>query len=131
MLNNNLFGTFLKDMRNEKGISLRELAKRVNISHSYLSNLENGKKPPPGNKLLIDIANALSLNKESQRLLFDIAAKAKELQRSDYTIPADISKYLYETVAARRFIREADNQGCSNDFWDEILRQLTNKNISQ
>ncbi len=94
MLNNNLFGTFLKDMRNEKGISLRELAKRVNISHSYLSNLENGKKPPPGNKLLIDIANALSLNKESQRLLFDIAAKAKELQRSDYTSPADISKYL-------------------------------------
>jgi len=131
MIENNLFGTFLRDRRIQKELSVRELAKRVNLSHSYLSGIENGKKLPPSNKVLVEIANALMLDTESRRLLFDIAAEVKELQHSDYALPADVTKYLYETKAAKSFIREADKQGCSNAFWEKILQQLKSKNISQ
>ncbi len=131
MTEKNLFGVFLREKRKQKDFSIRELAKKVNLSHSYLSSIENGKKPPPSNKALFDIASALKLDIESQRLLFDIAAEAKELQHNDYTLPADITKYLYETLAAKSFIREADKQGYSNEFWEKILQQLKEKNISQ
>lgn len=131
MQKNDIFGVFLRDKRKQKDISLRELSERVNISHSYLSCIENGKKPPPSNKVLIDIANALTLDTESRRLLFDIAAEVKELQHSDYILPADISKYIFETDVARSVIREADRQGYSNELWNNILKQLKNKNISQ
>ena len=37
-------GERLKDLRVEKGLTLRELSKIVNISHSALSNYENDKQ---------------------------------------------------------------------------------------
>ena len=131
MSDNNTFGVFLRDKRIQKGIPLRELANKLNISHSYLSNIENGKKLPPSNKVLIDIARLLSLDTESKRFMFDIAAKEKEINHSDYVLPADISKYLFEIGAAQMFIREAEQQGYSNEFWNTVLQQLKNKNISQ
>ena len=129
MSENNLFGAFLRDKRNQKGLTLRELAQKIGVSHSYLSNVEKGKKLPPNNKVLLEIANVLTLDTESRRLLFDIAAETKELNRNDYSVPADISKYLHDTEVAKSFIREADKQGYSNEFWNMLLQQI--KNISQ
>jgi len=40
------FGTLLRECRDGAGISLAELAKRVNYSKGYLSKIENGVKPP-------------------------------------------------------------------------------------
>lgn len=42
----NSIGQRIKKLRNEKGYSLRELGKRLNIAHSHLSMIENGKKKP-------------------------------------------------------------------------------------
>ena len=129
MSENNLFGAFLRDKRIQKGLTLRDLAQKINLSHSYLSGVENGKKSPPSNKVLFEIAKALTLDTESRRLLFDVAAKEKEYKHADYSLPADISKYLFETEVAKSIIREADKQGCSNEYWNKLLQQI--KNISQ
>lgn len=129
MSENNLFGAFLRDKRIQKELSLRELSQKINLSHSYLSSVENGKKSPPSNKVLLEIAKALMLDTESRELLFDIAAKEKELQNSDYNLPADISKYLFDTEIAKSFIREADKHGYSNEYWSMLLQQI--KNMSQ
>lgn len=45
----NELGKFLKTIRAEKDLSLRELSVRTGLSHSYLSNLENGADPRTGN----------------------------------------------------------------------------------
>ena len=131
MLNNNFFGIFLQEKRLQKGITIRELASKVHLSHSYLSYIEKGVKLPPSNKILIRIADALGLDLESRKLLFDIATQTKEINNSDYHIPADISKYIYETEAAKDFLREADELGYSNEFWNELLSMLKSGNMSQ
>lgn len=38
----NKFGDFIKKNREEKGLSLRELARRCDLSHSYIDSLEKG-----------------------------------------------------------------------------------------
>src|SRR5690606_20689446 len=38
-------GKRLKEFREKKGLSLREFGERIGLSHSYISNIENGKKP--------------------------------------------------------------------------------------
>lgn len=45
----NELGKFLKSIRAEKDLSLRELSARTGLSHSYLNNLENGADPRTGN----------------------------------------------------------------------------------
>jgi len=54
-----IVGVNLKRLREEKGITLRELAKRLNVSASFLSQVETGKATPSLSTLK-DIANSLS-----------------------------------------------------------------------
>ena len=44
MLSNNELGKYLKDARNAKGLSLREVNKLTDISYSHLNMIENGKR---------------------------------------------------------------------------------------
>ena len=52
----------IKGIRKKKGISIRELSKKTNISRSYLSELENNKKINPTLQSLLKIASALNVN---------------------------------------------------------------------
>lgn len=132
MLNNNLFGAFLKEKRLQKDLSLRELAEKANIAHTYLLNIENGSKPPPSDKVLMRLEKVLTLDEESKVLFYDIAAQIKHMcNDSNFYIAADILSYLNDTDDAKQVIREADKLGYSNDFWNEILQRLKEKNMSQ
>ena len=61
------FGIFISNKRKEKGISLRMMAKDLNISISYLSDLEQGNKMPPNSSnekyrdLIINIIDYLNM----------------------------------------------------------------------
>ena len=54
------FGRTVKVLRTHQGWSRAELAKRANISYSYLSAIENGTKPPSG-KMQLVLANSLGV----------------------------------------------------------------------
>ncbi|MCY9513262.1 helix-turn-helix domain-containing protein [Paenibacillus apiarius] len=56
------FGVFLKQKRKEKGFTLVELARKAALSHSYLSQLENGKRNLPPMATQIKIARALGVS---------------------------------------------------------------------
>ena len=132
MLNNNLFGVFLKEKRLQKGMSLRELAAKVGIAHTYLMNIENGNKPPPSDKILVQLEKSLLLDEESKILFYDIAAQVKEMcNNSNFYLPADVSSYLNSNDNAKRLIRKANQLGYTNEFWNDILQKLKEKNMSQ
>ncbi|WP_197253638.1 helix-turn-helix domain-containing protein [Paenibacillus dendritiformis] len=56
------FGAFIKQKRKEKGLTLVELAKKSELSHSYLSQLENGKRNLPPMSTQIKICRALGVS---------------------------------------------------------------------
>lgn len=66
----NKLGEFLKEKRTKEGLSLREFADYLNISHTYLSKLENGCDPRTGKPVsptietLKQLSNALGLSLE-------------------------------------------------------------------
>lgn len=54
-------GSFIKEKRKAKSLTLRELANTINLSHSYLSQIENGqRKASP--ELLEKFSKALDVN---------------------------------------------------------------------
>ena len=74
----NDFGTFLRKVREDRGISVRELAEKINVSPSYINKLETGKRNAPTYPILaklskelqvditnfLDIASPSSINKD-------------------------------------------------------------------
>ena len=55
-----IFGLKVKQLRQEKGLSFADMAKRSNMSISYLNEIEKGKKYPKEDKIH-QIANALEV----------------------------------------------------------------------
>lgn len=54
---NNSFGEYLKDLRLDRKLTLREVEDRVQISNAYLSQVECGKRGAPTMKVLAKLAN--------------------------------------------------------------------------
>jgi transcriptional regulator with XRE-family HTH domain len=54
-------GAVLKQIRETKGLSQLDLAKRAKVSQGYLSDLEAGQKKNPGIETLRKIAKALGV----------------------------------------------------------------------
>lgn len=55
------FGSYIKKIRTEKGLSITEMAKNAGISHPYLSQIENGKKGMPSVKVLKKLTEPLEV----------------------------------------------------------------------
>lgn len=125
MLKHNLFGAFLKEKRQQKNISLRELSYKANVAHTYIAKIENGSKPPPSDKILLRLAKGLKLDDGSAEIFFDLAAKCKRINDDkNFYLPADISEYLHNDDNAKRLIRKASQLSNSNEFWNDLSKQL-------
>ena len=77
MKNDNYIGTIIRNKRNEKGISIRELARLTNISHTTICDLENGNTKTHKIETLMKIANILGidlneLNKNVKTIYMDV-----------------------------------------------------------
>lgn len=58
-----LLGAVLRDVRTARGLTLRELAERSQVSTPYLSEVERGRKEP-SSEVLAAVARALGLRLE-------------------------------------------------------------------
>jgi len=80
------FGARLRELRLQIGMMQRELAGLVNIDFTYLSKIENGVMPPPSDKVILQLAEALHADSDE---LITLAGR----------IPADIVEILRDREA--------------------------------
>lgn len=107
MLDRITFGEFVTVKRKQEGFSLRDFAKAIMISPSYLANIESGARPAPSLPVLNNISYALGLNYEERVCLYDLAAATKK----DGTVPADIAEYIYSDKDVKVFLRKSMKLG--------------------
>ncbi|MBQ8782642.1 MAG: helix-turn-helix transcriptional regulator [Clostridia bacterium] len=101
-IDNENFGSYLRKVRSLKNISLRQLAKELNITPAYLSDIENSNNKPPDKVLLMRIIELLEVSSYPQVKwnLYDLAAKA----RND--IPMDVKEYILNNIEILEVIRD-------------------------
>ena len=106
--NKQLFGTYMREIRESQKIPLRTLAKAINKTPTYISDIEKGNNKPPTGELLKNIINNLKIENSPTIInkLYDLAAS----ERND--IPDDIKKYLLNNIH--------DNKKC-NDLISKIM----------
>ena len=116
------FGEYIKSKRLEKGISLRELASKVGISPSYMSDIEKGRRNAPNKEKVDKIAEVLFYSEEEINELYDLAGESKN------SIASDLSSYVMESNDVKYFLRTTKNKK-DNNLMDDITYVLNNENI--
>jgi transcriptional regulator with XRE-family HTH domain len=102
-----MFGKILKENRISSGIGLRELAGRVGISAGYLSDLENEKVAPPSEKLILEMAKVLGIEKN-------------ELLKAAEKVDPEVAKYVAQEPRAADFLRMAKEKNFRNGDWEKL-----------
>ena len=67
------FGFLLQRLREERGLSLRELAQLADIDHAYIYRLETGDKESPSDEVITKLARALKAGKREASMLRYVA----------------------------------------------------------
>lgn len=114
------FGTFIADLRDKKGFSLRELEKRAgDLSHVYIWRLEKGSRDAPSPETLDKLFKALEVDERDRELALlllrtDIHDDLFQLARARQDIPmSDI-----EPVATMSF---RGNRPTDEAAWLELI----------
>jgi HTH-type transcriptional regulator, competence development regulator len=104
------FGERLRQLRKDRGLTLRGLAEKINVDFSYLSKIENDRLPhTPSADTVRAIASALDAN-------------PIELLRMADKLPPELNS-MNAGPAARRFMERA-TQVASPDDWEALLNLL-------
>lgn len=87
------FGKYIKEIRTNKSLTLRETAKRTKVSHPYLSQLETGENKKPTPEIIKKLAEGLNVN------YYDLLVSAgyidqieTDLAKAEYILNEDISQ---------------------------------------
>ena len=106
---NGTFGKLLRSLRLESGVGLRELSRLIEKSPGYLSDVESGNVPPPSEETIVQIANALNVDRKA---LLNAAQK----------IDPELSEYVAEQPQVADFLRMAKDQEFNDDDWDRLTQ---------
>lgn len=84
------FGEYLEEKRKSRNYTIRLFARRVNISYTYLADVEKGRSKAFKLEILNKIVEVLQLDEKETDILYDLAGKSRN------TIAPDIEEYLKE-----------------------------------
>lgn len=111
-------GSWLKDLRNRRGLSLRDLAERSSVDHAYIYRLETGAKEAPSDVVVEKLLSALAPPKRDEEILrflvdhSNIDIKLLDFVRDDPKVAFDEFHMLTTTV----------NRGARPDYATMLAR---------
>lgn len=103
------FGARLRSLRQQAGLSQRDLAQRADLDFSYISKIENGRLPPPAADTIVLLCSILGV-------------AAEDLLALTHKLPSDVEGQIKGSRAAQQFLREA--QGLTEEQWQLLTKQL-------
>ena len=124
-------GFLLENLREERGLSFRELALLADIDHAYIYRLETGAKESPSDEVLSKLIRALKAPRREADMLRYLAAHADadaglvahvrqdpSVTTDEFTSAAGMAHrgtgrpdYAARIERVRRYLREEDGHG--------------------
>jgi len=122
------FGKFIDEKRRGRAagggdIMLKDIAKAMEMTATYLSDIIKGRRNPPEMKLLEKIALVLQLSSEEKEEMFDLAGRER-----NETAP-DLPSYIMDEDIpnVRVALRRANDKKLGDDFWKKIVKEIDEK----
>jgi transcriptional regulator with XRE-family HTH domain len=86
-------GEYLRIIRHNRKLSLRDVEKKAHISNAYLSQIERGERGVPSIKMMSKLAEAYGVSVVD---LIEIAILELKKEAFDFNILVPDTKYVYE-----------------------------------
>ena len=123
------FKDFLSAKRKDRKITIRDFAKQVKLSPSFVCDLESGNRNYPitddvNPNLRDDLIKALKLNKHETEELDRLIDES--LLHSRKVLP-DMSSYLLKTPMAQFALRTAKENNITDEQWKQVINSFKNK----
>ena len=122
------FGQYIDQKRrgraaNGTDIMLKDIARAMGVTATYLSDIIKGRRNPPEMKLLVKIAEVLMLNETEREELLDLAGRER-----DEAAP-DLPEYIMDANLphVRIALRRANSKNLGDDFWKKIVEEMDDK----
>ena len=112
------FGEVLHQLREKKDVTLRELARKINVSAPFLSDVEKGRRAPLTTERLEAVVLALNLDKNEKRELYDAAGRQRK------TIAPDLPDYIMEHEYVSAALRTARDLDAGEEEWQHFIEDL-------
>lgn len=112
------FGEVLHLLREKKDVTLRELARKINVSAPFLSDVEKGRRAPLTAERLEAVVSALNLDKDEERELYDAAGRQRK------TIAPDLPDYIMEHEYVSAALRTARDLDAGEEEWQKFIDDL-------
>lgn len=112
-------GPFIRRRRDELDLSLRELAKKLDCSPAFVSDIELGRRHP-SDKVLVEIARVLKVKVEELREM-DVRAPIDEIKRitqDDPTFALAFRTVIDKNISANElleFVRKKEGEKKGKD----------------
>lgn len=110
--------------RKEREITLREFARRVDLSAEYVCNIEKCRKPAPTAEVLERIAKVLMLSKDDSERMYDLAVNTKNTENA---VPEDLTGFLNNNKIVVTALRTAKDVDATDEEWQEFIKMLNAK----
>ncbi|SDN06572.1 helix-turn-helix domain-containing protein [Acetanaerobacterium elongatum] len=112
------FGEFIAKKREEKQITLREMAKELDITPPYLSDVEKDRRNPFDIDKLDLLAQILMLTKSEKTLMLDLAGKKRK------AVAPDLPEYIMERDYVSAALRTARDLDAGEEEWKKFIEDL-------
>ena len=117
------FGKYLKERRLSLGLTNKEVSSKLNISPSYLVDIEKGNRAAPL-KHLTQLEDILLISEDEKNEFYDLAYQT-------HGNHLDINEYLDSHPTARKAVRLARDKNMSGEEFLDIVLSLTKENIEE
>ena len=118
----NSFGEFLEAQRNKAGYSLRAMAKLLDISPQYYSEVEKDRRSAFTPDKLEKLVGILFLNDPDKDKLYLLAAQSKKTKGT--SIASDLPDYIMERDYVRSALRLAIDTNAGEEEWKILVDEL-------
>jgi transcriptional regulator with XRE-family HTH domain len=112
------FGDFIAKKREEKKITLREMAKLLDISPPYLSDVEKDRRNPFDLEKLELLTNILILSEDDKTIMLDLAGKKRN------EVAPDLPEYIMDRDYVSAALRTARDLDAGEEDWLKFVEEL-------
>lgn len=112
------FGELLAKKREARNTTLRELARQLEVSAAFLSDVENNRKPPLTADRIEKAANILHLSSDEKTQLYNLAGKQRNI------VPPDLPDYIIERDYVSAALRTARDLDAGEEEWQRFVEDI-------